>query len=92
MQKEVVLPRCDVMPINSLIDTVLQERTPPAMRARVLGVLNAGTMAGLPLGTFAFGFVAAWIGLRATLAVMGAIYLMATLSILVNPALKKMEK
>lgn len=79
-------------PINSLLDTVLQERTPPGILARVLGALSAGVMAGIPLGTFASGFVVTWIGLRATLIVMGAIYLLATLSILVNPALKKMEK
>ncbi len=79
-------------PINSLIDTVLQERTPPALRARVWGVLSAGTMAGIPLGTFASGFVITWIGLRATLLAMGALYLLATLSILVNPALRQMER
>jgi predicted MFS family arabinose efflux permease len=62
------------------------------MRARVLGVLSAGVMAGIPLGTLASGFVVTWIGLRATLAAMGALYLLATLSILVNPELKAMEK
>lgn len=81
-----------ISPINSLIYTLLQERTTPAMRARVMGVLDAGTMAGIPLGTFAAGFVVTWIGLQGTLAVMGALYLLTTLSILVNPALKKMEK
>lgn len=79
-------------PINALIDTVLQERTPPVLRARTWGVLGAGTLAGIPLGTLASGFVITWIGLRATLAAMGAIYLLATLSILVNPALKHMER
>lgn len=79
-------------PINSLIDTVLQERTPPALRARTWGVLGAGTLAGIPLGTLASGFVITWIGLRTTLVAMGAIYLLATLSILVNPALKQMER
>jgi len=79
-------------PINSLIDTVLQERTPPAMRARIFGLLGAGVMAGIPLGTFASGLTVAWIGTRATLAAMGALYLLATLSILVHPALKKMER
>ena len=81
-----------VGPLNSLIDTVLQERTPPALLARVLGVLSAGVMAGIPLGTFASGFVVNWLGLRTTLFAMGALYLLATLSILVNPALKRMER
>lgn len=79
-------------PINSLLDTVIQEQTPATMRARVLGVLSAGCMAGMPLGALAAGFVVTWIGMNMTLIVMGAIYLLATLSILVNPALKNMEK
>ena len=79
-------------PINTLISTVMQEHAPPVMRARVFGLLNAGVTAGIPLGTLASGFVVSWVGLRATLAVMGALYLLATLSILVNPALKRMER
>lgn len=78
--------------INPLLDTALQEHVPPAMRARVFGLLGAGVLAGMPLGIFASGFVVTWIGLRTTLTVMGAIYLLATLSILVNPKLKGMEK
>jgi MFS family permease len=87
-----ILAGLAVGPINSLISTVMQEHTPPAMRARVFGLLGAGVIAGIPLATLANGFVVTWIDLRATLAVMGAIYLLATLSILINPALKKMEK
>ncbi len=81
-----------IAPLNSLISTVQQERTPPELRARVFGTLGAVMMAGIPLGTFASGFVVTWIGLRATLMVMGTLYLLVTLSILVNPTLKKMEK
>lgn len=79
-------------PINSLIGTVLQERIPATMRARVYGLLGAGVTAGVPLGTMASGFVVAWIGLPVTLAIMGTVYLAATLSILANPKLKQMEK
>jgi predicted MFS family arabinose efflux permease len=81
-----------ISPINTLIDTVLQERVPSALFARVGGVLSAGVLAGIPLGTFVSGFVVNWLGLSGTLLAMGAIYFLATLSILVNPALKKMEK
>lgn len=79
-------------PINSLLSTVTQERIPPAMRARVFGLLGAGVTAGIPLGTFVSGFVVNWLGLRATLFIMGVIYLAATLSILINPKLKRMER
>lgn len=81
-----------IAPINPLADTIMQERVPAAMRARVFSTMNAGVLAGIPLGTFAGGYIAAWIGLRATLIIMGGIYLLTTLSLLVNPAMKKMEK
>jgi MFS family permease len=78
-------------PINSLISTTLQERVPPEMRARAYGILGAGVMAANPLGTLASGFVVTWIGLQWTLAAMGALYLLATLSVLVNPKMKQMD-
>jgi MFS family permease len=78
--------------VNPLLDTVLQERAPVEMRARVFGTLSAGVMVGVPIGTFASGYLAAWIGLRMSLLVMGAIYLAATLSLLVNPALKALDQ
>ncbi len=79
-----------IAPVNPLIDTVLQERLPTEMRARVFGSISAGVLIGIPLGTFAGGYVATWLGLRATLLIMGGLYLLTTSSLLVNPALKKM--
>jgi MFS family permease len=79
-------------PINPIIFTVIQERTPRAKLAYVLGVGRALVMAGMPLGTLASGFIIAWVGLPATLIAMGTLYLLSTLSILVNPKLKQMEK
>jgi MFS family permease len=79
-------------PINPLIFTVIQERTPREKLARILGLGGALVMAGMPLGTLLSGFVITWIGLHTTLVAMGALYLLATLSILVNPKLKRMEK
>lgn len=72
--------------------TVMQERLPAEMRARVFGTMIAGSLAGIPLGTLLIGYVVTWIGLQATILVMGALYLVAMLSLLVNPALKRMEK
>lgn len=77
--------------VNPLGDTVLQERTPPRMRARVFGTFSALILVAVPLGTFASGFVATWLGLHLTLVIMGALYLISTLSLLLNPALKEME-
>lgn len=79
-------------PINPLVFTVIQERTPRERLARIMGIGGAMVMAGAPLGTLASGFIIAWIGLPMTISVMGGMYLLATLSILFNRPLKKMEK
>ena len=79
-----------ISPVNPLADTVLQERTPPKMRARLYGTFNAVIMVAVPLGTFLSGFVETWLGFRLTLIIMGALYLISTLSLLLNPSLKEM--
>ncbi len=76
--------------VNPLGATVLQERTLPKLRARIYGTFNALNLVAVPLGTFISGFVATWLGLRLTMIIMGALYLISTLSLLLNPALKKM--
>lgn len=81
-----------IAPINPLLDTELQERVPTAMRAKVFGAISAGVLAGIPFGTFAGGYVAAWLGLSTTILVMGIVYLLASASLLVNPAMKGMGK
>ncbi len=73
--------------VNPLGDTVLQERTPPSMLARIYGAFGSLILVAVPLGTFVSGFVVAWLGLYPTLALMGVLYL---LSLLLNPALKEM--
>lgn len=75
-------------PINPLIFTVIQERTPREKLPRVAGVGRAMVQAGMPLGALASGFVVAAIGSQATLVVMGAISLLASLSILIDPKLR----
>lgn len=79
-------------PVNPLGDTVLQEHTPLQMRARVFGTFSALIMVAVPLGTFVSGFVVTWLGLPLTIAIMGALYLLSTLSLLLNPTLKDMER
>jgi MFS family permease len=78
--------------VNPILDTVMQERLPVEMRARIIGTVSAGTLAGIPLGTFMSGYIVTWFGLPTTLLAMGALYLATTLSLLVNPALKAMDK
>jgi MFS family permease len=78
--------------INPLTRTLEYERVPAALRARVFGTITAGAMVGTPLGGLLAGVCAATIGTQATLLVFGAVYLLATVSLLVNPALKRMER
>ncbi len=79
-------------PSNPLIDTILQERVAPEMRARVFGTTTAGAYIGIPIGAVLGGFLVTWIGIQSTLLAMGALYLVTTLSLLVNPALQKMDR
>ena len=78
--------------MNPLITTIEFERVPPELRARVFGATTAGAMMGAPLGGLLGGYCAEWIGTSTTLLVFGAVYLVATASLLVNPALRKMER
>ena len=76
--------------LNPLISTIMQERVPAEMRARVFGTTTAGVLMGVPLGTFVSGYVVAGIGFEYTLLLMGILYLLTTASLLINPALRKM--
>jgi MFS family permease len=79
-------------PLNPIISTVEQEVVPPEMRARVLGTTTAGAYLGIPLGAFLCGYLVQWAGLTASLLVIGTCYLLTTTSLLVNPALRGMER
>lgn len=80
-----------VGPINPIGMTVMQEIIPSEMRARVFGISSAGFMAGVPLGGLLCGYLIPWIGLFPTLFTMAILYLLATGSLLINPALKAMD-
>ncbi|HZS78507.1 MAG TPA: MFS transporter [Ktedonobacteraceae bacterium] len=79
-----------IAPINPLLETAFQEKVPEEMRARVFGVLGAGFLAGIPIGTFLSGFFVSWVGLQVSILAIGIIYLLTTLSLFVNPAMKEM--
>lgn len=79
-------------PLNPLIFTIVQERTPGSMLGRVNGALISIAMAATPLGTVVMGYLLEGIGLRYTLIGIAACYLAVTLSMLLNPALQEMNK
>ena len=78
-------------PINPIILTVVQERVPAEMRGRVFGTLTAGAYLAVPLGMLLAGYLLEWIGLRATLIAQATCYMIVTLSLLINPALRDMS-
>ena len=78
--------------INPIFDTVAYERVPAGLRARVFGVLTAGAMLGSPLGGLIAGAIVPSIGIMPSLLLFGAIYTVATVSLLVNPSLRGMNK
>lgn len=80
-----------VAPVNPLLSTVSYRRIPVELRARVFGALTAGVFAGIPLGGLLGGYLLTAIGLRATLLLIGAWYVLTTLSLLVNPASRDLD-
>jgi MFS family permease len=79
-------------PVNPIMSTVEYERIPTNLRARVFGTITAGATIGMPLGGLLSGVCGAWLGIQTTLLVWGTLYLVVTASMLVNPALRHMEK
>jgi MFS family permease len=79
-------------PLNPLIFTVVQERTPEHLRGRVIGALWALALAASPLGVVLTGYLLEAVGLTLILAGVAAGYLVVTLSMLFNPALREMDE
>lgn len=79
-------------PLNPIILTVVQERVPAEMRGRVFGTMTAGAYLAVPLGMLLAGYLIEWKGVRTTLLAQATCYLIITLSLLINPALREMNK
>ncbi|HEY0605378.1 MAG TPA: MFS transporter, partial [Herpetosiphonaceae bacterium] len=78
--------------LNPILATVQYERVPSAMRARVFGTITAGAFLAMPLGVLLTGYALEWVGLRPVLLALGSLYLITTLSLLINPALREMDR
>jgi MFS family permease len=78
--------------INPALASTEYERVPPHLQARVLGALGAVAMAGMPIGALLGGLLVAAIGLTPTLLVVGAAYLLTTLSPFVFPVWREMQR
>jgi MFS family permease len=77
--------------INPLLDTVLYERLPRAMRARVLGALTTGVTAGMPLGALLGGVAVETVGLVPVLFFIAVAYGLVTLSPLVGKSWRGLD-
>ncbi len=78
-------------PINPLLNVVLFGRVSADMRGRVFGTLVPGAFVAMPMGGLVAGYVLEGIGVRLTLLAGGVLYLLATLSLIFNPAIQELD-
>jgi MFS family permease len=79
-------------PINPILMTVFQARVPPELRGRVLGTTTAAVLSAAPVGVLAAGYLIEGFGLQTVVGVVAAVYLLTTLSLVFNPALREMDR
>jgi MFS family permease len=77
--------------INPILSAAIVERIPAHMRARVFGVLTAGVLLATPLAGVG-GLLVDTIGMVPTLVLVGAVYFAATVSLLIVPSMREMDK
>ncbi|MBL8130941.1 MAG: MFS transporter [Anaerolineae bacterium] len=80
-----------VAPLNPLLNTLVFERVPVELRARVMSLLSAGVMVGMPLGALAAGYVLEFLGVQVAYVLYGSVYLIAALIFRFHPALRDVE-
>ncbi|MFB7786915.1 MFS transporter [Streptomyces vinaceus] len=78
--------------LNPILTTVLYERIPEELRSRVSGVTTAGCELTMPLGGLTAGLLVDGLGATRALLLFGGTYLLVTLSPLVFPAWRTMER
>lgn len=78
--------------INPALASTEYERIPRHLQARVIGALGAVATAGMPLGALLGGVMVAGLGLTPTLVLVGAAYLLTTLSPFVFPVWGEMRR
>lgn len=78
-------------PINPLLMTIFQERTPASMRGRMFGMITAIAWVAMPLGMLVSGLLIQFTGLRTTLVLIAASFALITLGVLVNPTLRSLD-
>ncbi|HEX5565521.1 MAG TPA: MFS transporter [Streptomyces sp.] len=78
--------------LNPILSTLMFEIVPDALRSRVLSVTTAGALMVTPLGGLVAGIAVEEIGLVPTLLAVGGLYFLTTLSPLVFPVWRTMDR
>lgn len=78
-------------PLNPMIQTVLQERTPAGMLARVFGTVVALALMASPLSVLLAGYLVEIIGVQWCLVGLAVGSLLLALSLALNPAVREID-
>lgn len=78
-------------PINPLVNYAMQTRTPERLRARVVGLMTSIAYAAGPLGYLAAGPLVEWLGVRPTLLLLAALYLLVTFATVPSRPLRELD-
>ncbi len=79
-------------PINPILLTVFQDRTPAQLRGRVFGLLTSVAWSIIPLGRVVGGYLIEWVGLRATIALITGGYMIAGVATIIHPVFSSMDE
>ena len=78
-------------PLNPIISAVEYERIPAKLRGRVLGAIQAGAWAAMPMGMLLGGILTDQFGLQPNLIGLGSLYLITTVAMALVPAMRGMN-
>jgi MFS-type transporter involved in bile tolerance (Atg22 family) len=78
-------------PVNPIFATVTQANTPPQLLGRVFGALTTIAQAAIPIGAVVVGIAVQQAGLIPTVVGMGVVYVVVTIGMFFNPALRGMD-
>jgi MFS family permease len=78
-------------PINPILETLVQENTPPELMGRVFGAFLAFAQAGIPVGAAIAGLAIEQAGLIPTIATAGIVYVVFLTLMFFNPALRGID-
>lgn len=81
-----------VGPIDPLLNTIYQERTPQEIRGRVFGLIDATAFIAVAPGRLFAGYMIERFGVALALAIVGTGYVLMVLGMFLNPALRDMSR